>query len=108
MRYTADSEATATVGPLDRHTFVTPFIISTFLAFPSLLVVAYSKQTIGYDLLIASGYYQLIMAVLAVLLSVSLVTSLLYLWRSCNHAAKVAVVIVEVVAVASFLYITVA
>ena len=86
-------------------TFATPFIISTFLAYPTLLVVAYSKQNVGYSLLVDTGYYYIIMSILGVLLAISLVSSLVYVWRGQSHAAKTAVVILEVVALACLGYI---
>ena len=88
-----------------RQTFILPFVVTTFLTLPTLLIIAYSKQTVGYDLLVMNGLYSVIRAVMAVLVTISAVSSLLYVWRGYSHAAKAAVIILEIVVVVGFVYV---
>jgi hypothetical protein len=105
--YNANKDVSGSDSETDglRRTFIMPFVVSTFLALPSLLVVAYSKQTAGFDLLKINGAFDIIMAILWVLIGISLVSCLAYLWRGYSHAARVGVVILEIVVLASFVYI---
>lgn len=98
-----DNEADS--GDELRQTFILPFVVSTFLILPSLLVIAYTKQTAGFDYLAVNGVYTVIITIIAVLISISAVSSLLYLWRGYSHAAKAGVAILEVVVLAGFIYI---
>jgi hypothetical protein len=88
-----------------RQTFILPFIVAFFLGFPSLLMIAYSKQAVGFDLLIASGLFQLVLTALWILVPVMLVSAVLYAFRGYGRASKSAVLILAVVALICFIYV---
>lgn len=89
----------------ERWTFILPFVVLALLSLPSLVVLAYGKQTIAFDLLEISGMYSLIMAVLWIMIPLALISGVLYLIRGSSRPAKAVVAILSVVLLACFTYI---
>lgn len=89
----------------ERHNFITPFIVLAFLALPSLAVIAATKQTAGYDLLIFMGYYQLVQALFWVLVPAATICAVLYLIRSRSKSGRVGVSLITVALLAAFVYV---
>jgi hypothetical protein len=86
-------------------TFILPFIVASFLALPSLLVLAFTKQTVGLDLLNVDGLYSITRVVLWVLVPVAVLSGVLYMWRGESRLAKTAVIVLSLVLLASFAYV---
>ena len=87
------------------RTFITPFVALSLLSLPSVVVLAYGKQTVAFDLLRLSGLYILVQATLWLLVPLALLSGVLYLIRGKNQTAKSVVAIVWVVLLASFVYV---
>lgn len=101
----APSHGRKSLKKSERRTFLLPFVVCTFLALPSLLVMVYSRQTPSYEFLMISGVYILAMTFLWFLVPIAAVCALLYLWRGESRAAKSGVAILAFVSVVSFIYI---
>jgi hypothetical protein len=86
-------------------TFITPFVAFTLLTLPSLVVLAYGKQTVAFKSLIVSGVYTLALAALWILVPLAVISGLIYILRGKNRSAKAIVAIVSVVLVAGFSYV---
>lgn len=88
-----------------RWTFITPFVSASLLALPSLIVLAYGKQTVAFRTLVESGIYSLALALLWCVVPLAAVSAVLYVLRGSSRAAKAMVVITAVLLVASFVYV---
>lgn len=89
----------------DRHSFITPFIVLSFLALPSLVIIAATKQTAGYDLLVFMGYYQFVQAIFWLLVPLATVCGALYLFRSRSKFGRLGVLLVMVMLLVAFAYV---
>jgi len=81
-----------------------PFVISTFLVLPSLLITAITKGSSGYEAIRIGGLLELLMAVLSVFVVVSTVSGALYLWRGKGWLSKLMVLFLLLVVLSSYLY----
>ena len=89
----------------ERWTFILPFVVLSLLALPSLLVLAYGKQTMAFDLLAFGGVYSLVVAALWVAVPLAFICGVLYLVRGTSRAGKAAVATMLAVVLACFAYI---
>lgn len=88
-----------------RWTFITPFVSASMLALPSLIVLAYGKQTVAFKTVVESGVYSLALAFLWFLVPLAVISGVLYVVRGSSRAAKAMVVITAVLLLASFVYV---
>ncbi len=89
----------------DRRTFILPFVILTFLTLPLLAVLAFSKPTAGFTVLVTLGYYDLIQAFFWLTIPVAVLCGVLYIIRADGVWGKVAVALLGTLLAMAFGYV---
>jgi hypothetical protein len=85
---------------------IVAFVVITCLTLPSQLLLAYGKETAGFDMLRSTGLYNLIMFALWLLIPASVVCAIMYLWRGKGITSKVFIVVLTIISVTCFVYIS--
>ncbi len=96
----------ATVTSEDEpQTYIVPFVVVSFLVLPMLVVTAFSKSTVSFDVLVSLGYYSLIQAFFWLMVTLTVVFGLSYLVKGRGRLNKACVAMVAAAVVGLFVFV---
>jgi hypothetical protein len=103
FKRSAEETSTAPTAK-ERITFITPFLALSLLMLPSLLILDYSKLYTSYNILDSLEYTGFVKGAIWVLMSLIVLSGLLYLIRARGIVARAGVALLLLIVVGAFAY----